>query len=112
MAHRKLYKAQSMKIGLGLLAIALVLTYASGFAAGVLGERMLIYLLLPALTGISGFAFLVLSAFLPRDRKERPTFTQELLGRERLQYGVYTDGNWMSVLDKKAKDEKKRHHHE
>jgi hypothetical protein len=111
MARLGLYKEKTMKIGLGLLAIALVLTYASYFAVGLLGQGMLIYIILLGLTGISGFTLLVLSVFLPRKRGERSTFTQELLGREKLQYGAYTDGNWMSVLqemDRKEKESRKR----
>jgi hypothetical protein len=105
------HKEKIMKIGLSFLAIALMLTYASYFAESLLGQGMSIYLILLGLTGISGFTLLVLSIFLPRKRGEKPTFTQELLGREKLQYGVYTDGNWMSVLqdmDRKEKERRKR----
>ena len=101
-----------MKIGLGLLAIAVVLVYAGGFGMSVLGGGMAVYLFSLALFGMSGFAFLVLSTFLPRDKNEKPTFTQELLGKEKLQYGVFTDGNWVSVLDEKAKEDKKRRRRE
>lgn len=89
-----------------MLAIALILTYASNFVEGLFGQGMPLYLFSLGLTGVSGFAFLVLSVFLPRKRGARPTFTQELLGREKLQYGVYTDGNWMSVLQEKDREEK------
>ncbi len=65
------------------------------------------YLALLALAGVLGFGFLALSTLLPPKKDERPTFTQELMGRESLNYGVYTDGNWISVLDKKNREEKK-----
>lgn len=103
----KLHKAQSMKIGLGLLAVALSLLYGIGIVQDILGQGTIFLVILVGAAGVSGFAFLVLSIFLPKGRRERPTFTEELLGREKLRYGVFTDGNWMSVLDEK-KDEKKR----
>jgi hypothetical protein len=95
-----------MRIGLGLLAIAFLLTYSMGFVP--IRQVMGAYLLTIALMGVSGFGFLVLSIFLPRDKREKPTFTQELLGKEKLQYGNFTEGNWKSVLDEKTKDKKKR----
>jgi hypothetical protein len=103
-----MYRAQSIRIGLGLLAVALVLEYGTGFAQNSLGQGTFVYIILLGALGVSGFAFLVLSTFLPRGKRERPTFTQEHLGREGLQYGVYTEGNWKSVLDEKDKEEKAR----
>ncbi len=95
-----------MRLGLALLALAAVLVYGGPFASGALGEGMLLYLALLGLAGALGFGLLVASTFLPSKKDERPTFTQELMGKESLNYGAYTDGNWISVLDKKDKEEK------
>lgn len=70
--------------------------------------QLLGYLFLVGILGIASLIFLTLATFLPVGRRDRPTFTQELLGREKLQYGVYTEGNWMTVLDEKRKEEKQK----
>jgi hypothetical protein len=68
-----------------------------------------VLLLAAAATGIVGFALMIASTFLPEGKSDKPTFTQEMMGRERMNYGgVYTEGNWRQVLDDKEKEEKKR----
>jgi len=36
---------------------------------------------------------------LPSRRTDKLIFIQELMSKEKFQYGVYTEGNWRSVLD-------------
>ena len=36
---------------------------------------------------------------LPSRRTDKLIFIQELMSKEKFQYGVYTKGNWRSVLD-------------
>ncbi len=57
---------------------------------------------------MAGFALLVLSTFLPSKRTDKPAFIQELMSKEKLQYGVYTEGNWRSVLDDEDRRKKKQ----
>ncbi len=105
----KLYRARAVQLGLGLLGLAVVVPYLSEFASIPLGSATFaLFLFVAAPAGFLGFVFLVLSTFLPAEKRKRPTFTQELMGRERVQYGVYTEGNWMSVLDEKEKEDKAR----
>jgi hypothetical protein len=70
------------------------------------GESVL--LLAGGVIAFVGIALMIGSTFLPEEKRGKPTFTQELLGRERLNYGgVYTEGNWKRVLDDKDKEQKK-----
>lgn len=111
MPKRKLHRRPVLRIGLVMWAVALALGLVVGALsslAGLTAEVVFPYLVLAGPLWLVGFVLLVLATFLPKSRDEKPTFTEELLGREKLQYGVYTDGNWMSVLDDKEKKEK--HH--
>jgi hypothetical protein len=85
------------------------MTYVVTFGVVLVGTgNSVLILLIGAALGIIGFGLMVASTFLPEGKKEKPTFTQELMGRERLNYGVYTEGNWKTVLDEKDKEDKKR----
>ncbi len=92
-----------MRAGLGLIAAASLLVVAEGFLApfGVGGGFWVLAVF--SLLGGTGAILALVSTFLPREKRDRPRFTEELLGREKLQYGVFTEGNWISVLDEKAK---------
>ena len=106
MAKRRIRTKQAIKIGLGLFAIAFLLGLVGPLVGSLLPVSPISYIAVIGLLALSGFAFLVASLFLPVGRMERPTFTEELLGRERVQYGVFTEGNWISVLDEKESQEK------
>ncbi|MDA4127785.1 MAG: hypothetical protein OK452_11390 [Thaumarchaeota archaeon] len=108
MRIRKLHRSQAIRAGLILWGLALILGFASGtlgalVGASVYGPFSPFVLTVPL--GLVGFALLIASTFLPSSRSEKPNFTQELMGRENLNYGVYTEGNWISVLDEKKKEE-------
>lgn len=107
-AHR-LRKGLALKVGLGLVAVWFLMTYVLTFGVVVFGTgSSVLILLIGATLGIVGFGLIVASTFLPEGKNEKPTFTQELMGRERLNYGVYTEGNWKAVLDVKDKEDKTR----
>jgi len=91
------------------MVMAFLILMVGAFASSLMGSSVIaIWLPIVAGAGLLGFALLALSTILPAGRKEKPTFTQELMGGERLNYGVYTEGNWMTVLDDKEKEEEKR----
>jgi hypothetical protein len=102
-----------LRLGLAMWAAALGLGLAIGTLGDILGFTtavLLPFVIMAGSLGLLGFVMLVLSTFLPKSKYEKPAFTEELLGREKLQYGVYTDGNWMSVLQDKSKEKKQRRH--
>lgn len=103
-----LKKDEAMRYGLGLLGLALLMVYVVQVFAVVGSFGALLYLSVTGTLAVSGFILLVVSLFLPKERLVKPTFTEEMMGKESLNYGVYTDGNWMSVLDEE--DEKKQRH--
>ncbi len=105
----KMHKQKAIKIGLGLIAVSFILVLGIEFVSVAVGSSsVLVILLTGGVLGLAGFLFLIASTFIPRGKQERPTFTEELLGRERAQYGVFTEGNWMTTLDQKSKEEERR----
>jgi len=109
MRIRGLHKGQALKVGLGLVAVWFLMAYVVTFGVVLFGTGSSVLILLIGSTlGIIGFGLMVASTFLPDKKNAKPTFTQELMGRERLNYGVYTEGNWKTVLDEKDKEDKKR----
>jgi hypothetical protein len=104
-----MYRKRAIKIGLSLVAGSFLSTLGVQYASLVLGGAQVPALLLVSgAFGLAGFTFLIASSFLPCGNRERPTFTEELLGQEKAQYGVFTEGNWISVLYQKTKEERLR----
>ena len=107
---RRFDRQSAIKTGLGSIAIAFLLLLGGGalgaFSLGVLPSVFALpYLLAVGALAVAGFLFLVSSFFLPARRGGKPTFTEELLGKESRHYGVYTRGNWITVLDEEKKRE-------
>jgi hypothetical protein len=108
MRHR-FDRQSAIKAGLGCVAIAFLLLIGGGAFLIVLFG--IFYFVVVGGFAVAGFLFLISSIFLPARRTGKPTFTEELLGKESLHYGTFTRGNWMTVLDeeKKRKEDRRKH---
>jgi Na+/melibiose symporter-like transporter len=97
-----------MRYGLGLIGLSLLLIFLTGPFASIFGEAGgLAYVLTTGSIALAGFVLLLLSIFLPQEKKEKPNFTQELLGKEKMHYGVYSRGDWITVLDEEGEKKEK-----
>lgn len=102
-----LHKYEARRYGFGLIGLSVLMIFLLPLFSIFGGLGLLGYVLTLGTLVFAGFFTLVVSAFLPVGRGEGPTFTEELMGREKLQYGpAYTEGNWTSVLDQKDREEK------
>ncbi len=101
-----------MKTGLALILVPFASTFAFSLLDELLGGLQsglaLYYFLTVGTFAVVGFSLLIISLFLPSGPDERPTFTEELLGKERMQYGSFATGNWREVLDEEEKREAER----
>jgi hypothetical protein len=102
--NRRFDRQSAIKAGLGSIAIAFLLLLGGGYLGYLVPGSFGPVLVGVGVFGVAGFLFLISSIFLPARRRGKPTFTEELLGKESLHYGTFTQGNWKAVLD----DEKKR----
>ena len=103
-----MHRRPVLQAGLILWFLGALLGFMFVFVGGWLGAVQLLYLMAVGVLIFLGLGLAAASTFLPQGKEEKPTFTEELLGRERLQYGNYAEGNWKAVLDEKERAEKER----
>ncbi len=111
--RRRFYRQKALRTGLALVLVpfasTLVFSVLEDMFGGVPSSLGLYYFFAAAAFAVVGFSLLITSLFLPSRPEEKPTFTEELLGKEKLQYGSFTEGNWKAVLDEEDRRETEKH---
>jgi len=109
MAKLKLHRRTSLRVGQLLLAVAFVELLLGGFVVNTITSSLVsTYYMAGAAIFVFGLAFLLISPFLPKYQEKDYRGMEKVLSREKLHYGVYTQGNWRTTLDEMDKEDKEK----